>query len=180
MRLLNRLRQDVSQREFEVWAVIFEAAILEHRHHAADAVFPDRLFVFHHPAERAKFGDRGAFAHAEFDAPVADEIEAGDFFGHAGRMVGGQLDDAVTQPDLLGALAGRGEEHLGLRRVRVFLQEVVLDLPRVVVAQLVGQFDLRQRVLVQLVFGVRFPGTGALQLVKDAEFHWSLSRYFFY
>ncbi len=81
-------------------------------------------------------------AHAELDPAVADEIEAGDLLGDAGRMVGGELDDAVAEADLLGALAGGGEENLGLRGVGVFLQEVVLDLPGIVIAQFVRQFDL--------------------------------------
>ena len=96
----------------------------------------------HVDAERPEFGDAGAFAHAELDAAVGDEVEAGDFLGDARRMVGRELDDAVAQPDVLGALAGGGEEHLGLRRVRVLFEEVMLDLPRVVVAELVGEFDL--------------------------------------
>ena len=46
---------------------------------------------------------------------------------------------------LLRALARRGEEHLGRRGVRVLLEEVVLDLPGVVVAEPVGQLDLVER-----------------------------------
>ena len=73
-----------------------------------------------------------------------------DPLGDPRRMVGRQLDDAVTEADVLRALARRGEEHLGRRRVRVLLEEVVLDLPRVVVAEPVGELDLVERVLEQL------------------------------
>ena len=72
---------------------------------------------------------------------------------------------------MLGALAGRGEEHLGRRRVRIFLEEMVLDLPGEVVAEPVGQFDLVERVLVEGQLAVRPPGPRQLQLVEDAELH---------
>jgi hypothetical protein len=42
--------------------------------------------------------------------------------------------------------------------VGVFLEEVMLDLPGMVVPKAVGQFDLLQRVLVELEFVVLFPG----------------------
>ena len=120
MRLLDRLRQHVAQRELEIWAVVFPTTVLEHRQHAAHAVFPDCLLVFHLPIERAEFGDARALAHAEFDAAVAHEVQARNFLRHAGGVVGGELDDAVSEPDLLGALGCGGEEDLGLRRVGVF------------------------------------------------------------
>ena len=89
------------------------------------------------------------FAGAELDPAVRYQVEAGDALGDALRRVGGELHDAMAQPDVLGALAGGAEEHLGRRRVRILLQEVVLDLPCVVVAKPIGQFDLRQRILIQ-------------------------------
>src|SRR4051794_30774871 len=86
-------------------------------------------------------------------------------------MVGGELHDAVAEPDLLGALAGRGEERLGRRRMGVLFEEMVLDLPGMVVAQPVGEFDLLQRVLVEPVLVVLFPGPRQLQLIEDPELH---------
>ena len=59
----------------------------------------------------------------------------------------------------------------GDRRVGVLLQEVVLDLPGVVVAEPVGQLHLRERVLIELAFVVRPPWARKLQLVEDAELH---------
>jgi hypothetical protein len=58
-----------------------------------------------------------------------------------------ELHDAVAQADVLRALAGRTEEDLRGRAVRVLLEEVVLDFPRVVVAKAVGQLDLVEAVL---------------------------------
>jgi hypothetical protein len=55
--------------------------------------------------------------------------------------------------------------------VAVFLEEVVLDLPRVVDAELVGELDLAERVLEELVLGPVVPGPGKLVLLEDSEFH---------
>src|SRR5581483_8781722 len=49
--------------------------------------------------------------------------------------------------------------------------EVMLHHPGVVVAQPIGQLDLRQCVLIEPVLAVRLPGPWQLQLVEDAEFH---------
>src|SRR4051794_33593595 len=82
-----------------------------------------------------------------------------------------RLHDAVTQPDAPRALRRRGEEDLGRAGVRVLLEEVVLDLPRVVDPDPVGVLDLLERVLDQLVLGVGRPRPRQLVLVEDAEFH---------
>ena len=50
-----------------------------------------------------------------------------------------------------GALRARGQEHLRRARVRVLLEEVVLDLPDVVDAQPVGELDLLERLVDQLL-----------------------------
>jgi hypothetical protein len=57
-------------------------------------------------------------------------------------------------------LAGGGEEDLGSRGVGVLLQEVVLDLPGVVVAQPVGQLDLVEGLLEEDVLAAGLPGSG--------------------
>ena len=53
----------------------------------------------------------------------------------------------MAEPDALRALRTGGEEDLRRGGVRVFLQEVVLDLPDVVDAEPVAELDLRQRIL---------------------------------
>ena len=65
----------------------------------------------------------------------------------------------------------RGEEHLGRGGVRVLLEEVVLDLPHVLDAELVGELDLVERVLDELVLASLVPGPAELVLVEDAELH---------
>ena len=146
-------------------------AVLEHRHDGAHGLLEDLALVVHVDAERLELGDRGALAHAELAAAVRQQVEAGDLLGDAGRMVGGELHDAVAEADLLRPLAGRREEQLGRRRMGVFLEEVVLDLPGMVVAQPVGELDLVERVLVEPVLVAFLPGPRQLQLVENAELH---------
>ena len=129
--------------------------------------------------EAAEFQPRRALADAEFRPAVGDEIEHGHRFGRARGMivVGDHLADAVAEPDALGAGGRRGQEHLGGRAVRVFLEEVMLHRPGVVDAEPVGEFHLVERVLHQLALVVGPPGLGQLQLVEDPEFHACRSRY---
>ena len=118
-----------------------------------------------------QLGHARALADAQLDPAVADQVERGDPLGDARRVVRGELHDAVAEADVLGALAGRGEEHLRRRGVRVLLEEVVLDLPRVVVAEPVRQLDLVERVLDQVVLAVGGPRPRQLVLVEDPELH---------
>ena len=145
--------------------------ILEHRDDAAERVFPDFALGLHVAAEAAKFGDRRGFAGAHLDATIRYKIECGNAFGDALRRVGGQLHDAVAEPDVLRPLAGGTEKDFGRRRVGVLLEKVVLDLPGVVVAKPVGELHLIERVLIELSLIIRSPRTRKLQFVEDAEFH---------
>ena len=156
--------------------MVFAAAILEHRDDRAHRIFPDRAFFVETAVERFELGNAGALTHAEFDTAAAHQIERRDALGDARRVHRGQLHDAVREPDLAGTLAGRGEEHLRGRRVRIFLEKVMLDFPGEIVAEAVGQFELVERVVVEVELAVRSPRPRQLQLVKDAEFHSSLPR----
>src|SRR5215470_2104976 len=171
MRLLHRLWHDIAQREIEIGAVVFAAAILEHRNDRAHRILPDRSLLLEIAVEGFELGDAGAFAHAELDAAAADEIERRNALGDARGVDGSQLHDAVSQPDLPRALARRSEEHFGGRRVRIFFEEVVLDLPGEIVAEPVGQLELIERVMVEGQLAIRLPRPRQLQLVKYAEFH---------
>ena len=53
----------------------------------------------------------------------------------------------------------------------VLLEEVVLDLPGVVVAEPVGELDLVERVLEERVLALLGPWPGQLELVEDSELH---------
>ena len=138
MRFLQWLGHDIAQREIEIGPVIFAAGILKHRDDRAHRVFPDGALFFKRATKRFEFGAARTLAHAKFDAALTDEIKGGDALGNPRRWACRQLHDAVRQADLLGALACRPEKHLGGRRVRIFLEEMVFDLPGEIVAEPVG------------------------------------------
>ena len=84
--------------------------------------------------------------------------------------------DAVPEPHVLGALAGRREEDFGRRGVRVLLKVVVFHLKDVVEAEFIGELDLVERLLVDAQLGLRIPvvgivGLGELQLVEQTKLH---------
>ena len=124
----------------------------------------------------SELGDAGALADAELDAAVAHQVERGHALRDARRVVGGELDDAVAEPDVLGALAGGAEEHFRRRGVRVLLEEVVLHLPGVVVAEPVRELELRQRVLVEIALAARAPGLRKLEFDRRRRPHVTTSR----
>ena len=47
----------------------------------------------------------------------------------------------------------------------------MLDFPRVVVTELIAQFELRERILQKIEFRMRGPRPRELTFVEDAEFH---------
>src|SRR5580692_4246218 len=91
-------------------------------------------------------------------------------------MIGGELKNAVAEPDVPGALAGSREKGFRRWRVRVFFQEMMFHHPGMVVAEPIGGLQLRQRVLIQLELVARLPWPRQLQLIEDADFHDVLSR----
>ena len=82
-------------------------------------------------AEALDLGARRRATGAELDAAVADQIEHGDALGGAHRMVVrlGQQAHAVADADVLRDRGDVAVEHLGVRAVRVLVEEVVLDRP---------------------------------------------------
>ena len=110
MRLLQRFWHDVAQGNVEIFAVMFAAAIAEHREDRTHGFVEDFLLGLHVAAERRQLRDRGALAHAELATAVAEQIEHRDPLGNPRRMIGGELEDAVAEADVLGALAGGSEE----------------------------------------------------------------------
>jgi hypothetical protein len=115
VRLLARLGQHVAEREVVVGAVVLGASVGEHRDDAAQTVLPPGALVLEVDAERVELGDARALAGAELDPTVAEQVERRDAGGHLGRVAGGQLDDAVAEPDVARTLAGRAQEHLRRR-----------------------------------------------------------------
>ena len=171
VRLLHRFGHDVAQREIEIGAVIFAAAIPEHRDDRPHRVFPDRALFLKGATEWFEFGAARTLAHAEIDPAATDQVERRDPLGDPRRVAGGQLHDAVGEADLFGALARGTEKHLGGGRMRILFEKVVLDLPGIVVAEPVGQFELVERVVIEPQLAARLPRARQLQLIKDAELH---------
>jgi hypothetical protein len=93
---------------------------------------------------------------------VGEQVEHRDTLGDARRMV----------------LAGGGENGFRRGRVRIFIEEVVLDDPGMVVADLVGELHLRERILVEPELVAGHPGPRQLQLIEDAELHDDVSPSF--
>ena len=171
MRLLHRFRHHVAQRDVEMLAMMLGAHFREHREDRLYRLLEHLALGFHVAAERRQFGDRGALAHAELAAAVAQEIEHRDAFGDARGMICRELENAVAEPDVPGPLAGRGKEGFRRGRVRIFFQEMMFHHPGMVIAEPVGGLELGQRVLVEPELVALFPWARQLQLVKDAEFH---------
>ena len=175
MRLLERLRDHVARGKVVVLAVEFPAVAGEHRDDGAHRLLPAVALVAHAHAERVQLRGPRRLAHAEIDASAGEQIERRDLLRHAMRLVGGELDHAMAEPDVLGALARRTEEHLRRRRVGVLFQEVMLDHPGIVVAELIRELELIERLLQQVIFAGISPGTRELVFIEHAELHGAVS-----
>ena len=142
------------------------------RQHAHELV-PRLLGVVGVGPEAAELGPRRRPGGAELEPAARDLVEGRGPLGDADRMVhlGHAHDGAVADADALRLRRHRGQEHLGRRAVRVLLEEVVLDRPHVIEAELLGQPALLEGVHVHLVLGhlAQRPGHG--QLEEDPEPH---------
>ena len=108
-------------------------------------------------AEAAELGPRRRARRAELEAPAGQDVEHRRPLGDPDRVVHLRHAHhrAVADADALGLHRHRGEEQLGRRAVRVLLEEVVLDGPHRVEAELVGQPRLLERVAVDGLLGGR-------------------------
>src|SRR5262249_8588516 len=122
-----------------------------------NGLFPHLALLAYARPEGMELHRSLTFAEPQLDAAAGEEVERRHTLGDTDRVIGRELDDPVTEPDAPGALARRAEEHFGRRAVRILLEEVVLDAPRVVEAEAIRQLDLRERVLEQLVLAVLLP-----------------------
>src|SRR3954463_16140570 len=130
-RLLPRLGDDVARRHRQVAALPAVERLLDH--HPRDDVerlVPLVALALAIDAEARELGPRRGLPRAELDAAARDEVEHRDRLGDPRRVLVArrQRQDAEAEPDVRGALAGGGEEHVGRTGVRVLLEEVVLDL----------------------------------------------------
>ena len=144
MRLLEGLRDDIARREVMEFSVKFPVILREHGDDRLDGFLPTVALAADLYAERVEFGGAGAFTHTQIDPPAGQQVQRRDPFGHAVRLVCGQLDDTMAEPDILRSLTGRAEEDFGCGGMRVFFQKVVFHFPCIVVPKPVCEFDLRQ------------------------------------
>ena len=145
MRPLQRLGHDVARRHAHVLSDMAGERRLGHAaQRDAHAFLPHRPLVGRVDAERVELRRGRALAGAELDASVREDVEGRDPLRHPSRMVDRRkgVDDAVSEADPLGALRRGGEEQLRGARVRVLLEEVVLDDPHAVDPDPVGELDL--------------------------------------
>src|SRR5579859_3450871 len=128
--------------------------------------------------ETGKLRRRGALARAELHAPIGDQVERGDAFSNARRVVLAwrHLDDAVAESNAPSARGSRAKHDFGRGGDRVLLQKVVLHEEHVVEAQAIRQLDLLEGLFDHLVLVVRVPLVSIewprqLHLVEEAELH---------
>jgi hypothetical protein len=174
MGLLDRLGDHVARRHLEEAPVGAGERLLDH--HPRDdreQLLPLRPLGLAVDAEPFELGPARGLARAELDAPPGDEVEHRGGLGHARGMLVAEREreDPEAQADALRALRGGAEEHAGGARVRVLLEEVVLDLPHRIDPHAVGELDLLQGLLDEALLAVVAPRAGDLVLVEDPEAH---------
>ena len=172
MRLLHRLGDHVPGGHVDERALVPGEGRLGHAAQGdAQRLVPLGPLLAGVDVEAAQLGDGRRLAGAELDPAVGDEVEGTDALSHTEGVVDVRrhVHDAVAEPDVLGALAGGGQEDLRRRRVRVLLEEVVLGEPHAVDADLVGQLHQLESVLEDLALLVLAPrlGDGMLQEQRD-------------
>jgi hypothetical protein len=98
-------------------------------------------------------------AGADFEASAGNDVEGGGAFGNLNRMV--ELrdadDDTVADAHLLGFHRAGGEEDFRGRGVGIFLEEMMLDAPYGIEAELVGECDLFQTIVEDSFLGFAIP-----------------------
>ena len=164
MRSLHGLRHDVPAWHLEVLPLV--AGVRIHREHVADVLDgleEDPALPVHRNLEAAEFEFRRRLAGAELDAPVGDEVEGRDHLRRAGGVVvaGDDLADAVAEADVLRALRAGCEKDLWRGRVRVLLEKVVFHLPGEIDPEPVGNLDLFERVVEELLLDAVAPCRGS-------------------
>ena len=177
MRLLVGLGQDGALGHRPEFALVGEGLLHPHLGQAAHELVPALLGGVGIGAEAAELGPGGRAAGADMQAAARQDVERRRPLGDLDRMVElGHADhDAVADLDVLGQHGAGGEEQLGRRAVRIFLEEVVLDGPHMIEAQLVGQLHLLEAVVVDGPLFLRRPRTRNGNLVEQAELHPAVS-----
>src|SRR5207249_7121395 len=124
-------------------------------------------------AEALELGARRRATGAELDAPVAEQVEDRRRLRGAHGVVVRlrHQPHAVADPQVLGLGRDGAIEDLGVRAVRVLLEEVVLHRPEAVEPDPVAEHRLLERVLVGPVLASVRPRPGDRDLVEQREPH---------
>ena len=156
-----------------------EVLVLPHLHDGADGLLPLVAALVARHAERGLL-HRCRPAGAPLDAAAGEDVDGRHLLGHAhrrGERVRHQRD-AEAEPQVLGALRQRAQDHLGRGGVRAALAEVVLDVPRAVEPEGVGELDLLEGLgvgaLLRLALAVGVglpPRLRHVDLVQEVELH---------
>ena len=173
MRLLPRLGLDPPARHLPVLALELVLVVGPAAHDVPDGLLPHLAALGGVDAEALELGPGRRTTRAHVDPTLRQEVEHRHRLRRAHGVVVrlGHEADAVAEADVLGPRCDGAVEDLGVRAVRVLLQEVVLDGPEGVPAELVAGDGLLQRVLVRDELAVLLPGAGDGDLVEQRELH---------
>jgi len=150
--------------------------LLEHLQDRAHRLAPDLAALGRVEAEPLDDIGRGAAAGAEFDPAVAEHIEGGDPLGDVERVVARDQDHGETESEGSGALADRGQHHLGRRAMPDLVIKVLLGDPEILEAGRLARNALLERIPICATLGRLGPGARNLNLRHQSEFHETFSR----
>src|SRR5262249_294287 len=161
------------------FALVGEGFLHPHLGQAAHELVPALLGDIGIGAKAAELGPGRRSAGADMQTAARQQGERGGALGDLDGMI--ELrhahHDAMADLDALGDHGTGRQEQLGRRAVRIFLEEVVLDRPYVVEAQLVGELYLLEAVVVDRALGLARPRARHGNLVEQAELHLGASSH---
>ena len=173
MRLLARLRQHAALGHRPVLALELVLVVGPAADDVTQRLLPHLTRVVRMDAEAFELGTRRRAAGAELDPTAGDQVEHRRRLGRAHGMVVrlGQQAHAVAEAHVLRLHRDGAVEHLGVRAMRILLEEVVLDRPERVEAHLVAEHRLLDGVLVGQILAVVVPRARDGDLVEHRKFH---------
>ena len=171
--LLPRLGLDPAPRHLPELAGELVLLVGPAAHDVPDGLLPHPAALARVDAEALELGPGRRAAGPEVHPSAREQVEDGHRLGRADGVVVrlGHEPDAVAEPDALGTRRDGAVEHLGVRAVRVLLQEVVLDGPEGVPAEAVAGDGLLKCVLVGDELAVGLPWSGHGDLIEQRELH---------
>src|SRR5262245_55198670 len=168
VRLLVRLGDGAHVAELEVLALVREPLLGPRLQEDLERLVESLLALFVGDVEPGVVPGEAASPHAEIDAALADVIERRDVLGQAQGMDEGQHLDCEPDLHVLGPPGDRRPHDEGRGQDRALLLEVQLGQPHGVVAEVLGDGHLRQRVVEGLcLVDARTP----LELGEEPDLH---------